>query len=86
MATINFIIRGKKSVSYRFVNGRNGLDLVKKIRKTRSKKDLKILILAEEPNSYLTTCFLNEDVNDYLIKEFSRDELYTRVYQNVPNI
>lgn len=64
----------------------NGLELVKKIRKTRRKSDLNILVLAEKSNSYLTACFLNEGVNDYLIKEFSRDELYTRVYQNVPLI
>ena len=64
----------------------NGLELVKKIRKTRSKLDLNILVLVEETNSYLTSCFLNEDANDFLVKQFSRDALYSRVYQNVPLI
>jgi len=64
----------------------NGLELVKKIRQTKSKKDLKILTLTGNPESEITLSFLEEGVNDYLVKPFSRDELYTSIYKNVAKI
>ena len=61
----------------------DGLELVRKIRKTRTKKDLSILVLTGETNSYTTSRFLKEGANDYIIKPFSRDEFYARIYQNI---
>lgn len=64
----------------------NGLELVKKIRQTKSKKELSILTLTDDPESEITLSFLNEGVNDYLIKPFTRDEFYTSIYKNVETI
>jgi len=61
----------------------NGLELVKKIRETKDKNELKILTLSNDPESEITLSFLQEGVNDYLVKPFSRDELYISVYKNV---
>ena len=38
----------------------NGLEFVRRIRKTRTKKDLSILILTSDTNSYTTSHFLKE--------------------------
>lgn len=64
----------------------NGLELVKKIRTTKSKKELKILTLTNDPESLVTLSFLQEGANDYLIKPFTRNELYTSIYKNVETI
>lgn len=63
----------------------NGVELVKRIRQT-NRENLAILALASESNSYLTSCFLNEGADDYLINQFSRDEFYIRIYQNIKTI
>ena len=61
----------------------DALSLVKEVRKYRSHNELKILAIAQESNSYLTSQLLNAGANDFIVKEFSRSELYVRVYQNV---
>ena len=61
----------------------NGLDFVRKARKKRNKKDLRIITLTSDTNSYTTSRFLKEGANDYITKPFSRDEFYSRVYQNI---
>ena len=48
-----------------------------------NKENLKVISIASESNSYLTSFFLNEGSDDYLINQFSRDELYIRIYQNL---
>ncbi len=60
----------------------NGLELVRRIRKMKLDK-LKIIALATESNSYETSFFLNEGADDYLINQYSRDEFYIRIYQNI---
>jgi len=60
----------------------NALELIENIRQRRDKKSLKILVLADKPNSYFTSSLLNAGADDYLVKPFSRDEFYIRVYQN----
>ncbi len=63
----------------------DGLELVRRIRKMK-KDNLNIITLASESNSYLTSFYLNEGANDYLIDQYSRDEFYVRIYQNLKNM
>ena len=61
----------------------DSLKIVENIRKVKSGKEIKILALSEETNSYAISTLLNNGVDDYLIKPFSRTEFYVRVYQNI---
>jgi len=61
----------------------NGLELVRKVRETKSYESLAILSLADESSSYTTSFFLNEGADDFLVMPFSRDEFYKRIYQNL---
>ncbi len=61
----------------------DGLEFIRKIRKKKTKKELSILVLTSDTNSYATSRFLKEGANDYITKPFSRDEFYARVYQNL---
>ncbi|MBC8238475.1 MAG: response regulator [Helicobacteraceae bacterium] len=60
----------------------DGLGLVRRVREMK-RENLKIIALAEESNSYETSFFLNEGADDYLINQYSRDEFYVRIYQNL---
>lgn len=60
----------------------DGLELVRNVRKMK-RENLKIIALASESNSYQTSLFLNEGADDYLINQYSRDEFYIRIYQNL---
>jgi len=60
----------------------DGLELVRRVRKMKLDK-LKIIALATESNSYEISFFLNEGADDYLINQYSRDEFYVRIYQNI---
>lgn len=60
----------------------DGLELVRRVRKMNL-DNFKIISLASESNSYETSFFLNEGADDYLISQYSRDEFYTRLYQNL---
>ena len=60
----------------------NGLGLVRRVREMK-REHLKIIALADESNSYETSFFLNEGADDYLINQYSRDEFYVRIYQNL---
>lgn len=64
----------------------HSIELIENIRQRRANKELKILVLADKSNSYLTSSLLNAGADDYLIKQFSRDEFYIRVYQNIKTI
>lgn len=64
----------------------DGLEFVRKVRKKRSTKDLSIIVLTTDTNSYTTSRFLKDGANDYITKPFSRDEFYSRVYQNIESI
>jgi len=63
----------------------DGLELVRKVRKMK-KDNLRIITLADESNSYLTSSYLNEGADDYIINQYSRDEFYVRIYQNLKNM
>ena len=63
----------------------DGVELVRKIRQMK-KENIAILSIAEDSNSYITSCFLNEGADDYIIDQFSRDEFYVRIYQNIKTI
>lgn len=60
----------------------DGLELVRRVRKMKL-DNLNIIALATESNSYETSFFLNEGADDYLINQYSRDEFYIRIYQNI---
>jgi len=64
----------------------DGLEFVRKARKKRSKKDLSIIVLTSDTNSYTTSRFLKDGANDYITKPFSRDEFYSRIYQNIESV
>lgn len=64
----------------------DGLELVRQVRKKRTKKDLSIVVLTSETNSYTTSRFLKDGANDYITKPFSRDEFYARIYHNIETI
>lgn len=61
----------------------NTEEIVTYARAHQSNDDLKILVLADETNSFQTNLLLNAGADDYLTKDFSRDEFYVRVYQNI---
>ncbi|MFT5662432.1 MAG: putative two-component system response regulator [Sulfurimonas sp.] len=64
----------------------DGLEFVRKARKKRNKKSLSIITLTSDTNSYTTSRFLKEGANDYITKPFSRDEFYSRIYQNIESV
>lgn len=64
----------------------NALELIENIRQRRNKESLKVMVLADKPNSYFTSSLLNAGADDYIVKPFSRDEFYVRVYQNIQTI
>jgi len=64
----------------------NALELIENIRQRRNKDSLKIIVLADKSNSYFTSSLLNAGADDYIVKPFSRDEFYIRVYQNIQTI
>ena len=64
----------------------NGLEFVRNIRKKRNKKHLSVITLTSDTNSYATSRFLKEGANDYITKPFSRDEFYSRIYQNIEQV
>lgn len=70
------------------VNGLEDVDGVELVRRVREIKQnsLKIIALASSSNSYLTSFFLNEGADDYLINQYSRDEFYVRIYQNLKHM
>lgn len=62
------------------------LKLVEYIRNVKTAKELKIIVLANESSSYQTSLLLSSGADDYIVKEFSRDEFYVRVYQNINKV
>ncbi|WP_294961354.1 response regulator [Sulfurimonas sp.] len=64
----------------------DGLEFVREVRKKKSRKELSIVVLTSDTNSYTTSRFLKDGANDYITKPFSRDEFYARIYQNVETV
>lgn len=60
--------------------------VIEAIRAKRTREDLKILVLVDETNSYQTSSLLSSGADDFLVKQFSRDEFYVRVYQNINKV
>ena len=61
----------------------NALSLIEETRLSKTSKEMKILVLAEDANSYETAKYLLRGADDYIVKQFSRSEFYTRIYQNI---
>jgi len=61
----------------------NAMEVVSYVRERKELEHIKIIALAEETNSYFVSELLHAGADDYLIKDFSRDEFYVRVYQNI---
>lgn len=59
------------------------VDVIESIREKKSREILKILVLVDETNSYHTSSLLSSGADDFIVKQFSRDEFYVRVYQNI---
>ena len=62
----------------------DGIELTQKIRETKDKKELPILALSTLSDADTTSLFLQAGANDYLPKPFIRDELYEKIYENLP--
>ena len=61
----------------------DALGLIEVSRKYKTSGEMKILTLADEANSYETAKYLNAGADDYLVKQFSRNEFYVRIYKNI---
>ncbi len=61
----------------------DALELIKETRTHTSTQEMKILVLAEDANSYETAQYLLVGADDYIVKQFSRSEFYTRIYKNI---
>jgi len=64
----------------------DSLEILKHIRKTETSDHIKILTIADDTNLYSTSIMLNHGADDYIVKQFSRDEFYIRVYQNIKKV
>jgi len=64
----------------------NAMELVRKIRQLKQTKELKILYISSESNSFETSSLLSAGADDFIIKPFSRHEFYLRVYQNIKKV
>ena len=82
---INLMILNSELAQVNGLEDVDGLELTRRVRKMK-RDNLKIIALAEESNSYKTSFFLNEGADDYLINQYSRDEFYIRVYQNLKQL
>lgn len=61
----------------------DGLELVYETRKFLSKKELSIIILTADRDPFTISRFLKAGAEDYIQKPFSRDEFYSRLYNNL---
>jgi len=64
----------------------DGLELVYNARSRYSSKDLSIIILTADRDPFTISRFLKAGANDYIAKPFSRDEFYSRLYQNIDTL
>jgi len=60
--------------------------IVEYLRMHSANKHTKVLLIVDEANSYKTSSLLNLGANDFIVKQFSRDEFYVRVYQNINKV
>lgn len=62
------------------------LELVQNIAKHKKNRKIKIIVLVDETNTYATSELLKQGADDYVVKQFSRDEFYIRIYQNINKV
>jgi diguanylate cyclase (GGDEF)-like protein len=63
--------------------GKDGFQLVKEVRKTRSKEQLAIIGMSASGNNTLSARFIKAGANDFVNKPFLTEEFHCRVAQNV---
>jgi len=61
----------------------NGLELTKKIRKTKGKKELSIIALSSDTEDDTIALFLKNGANDYIKKPFSKEEFTCRINNSI---
>ncbi|NOR57451.1 MAG: diguanylate cyclase [Sulfurimonas sp.] len=61
------------------MEGQNGIDLTREIRKTRSNKEVSIIGHSSYGNAMLSADFLKNGANDFIAKPFQKEELINRV-------
>ena len=61
----------------------NGLEMVKAIRRHRSREDIAIIALSDIHQSELSAAMLKAGANDFLNKGFQAEEFYCRMLQNI---
>ncbi len=64
----------------------NGFELCRKVRATYKKTELAIIGVSSYEDELLSVKFLKGGANDFLAKPFQREELYSRVVQNLENL
>ncbi len=66
--------------------GMNGFELVREIRRTRSRDQLAIIGFSSQGGTALSARFLKNGANDFLHKPFGSEEFYARVTQNIETL
>ncbi|MBD3824047.1 MAG: diguanylate cyclase, partial [Epsilonproteobacteria bacterium] len=61
----------------------DGLELTKEIRKSYKKSDLAIIALSSSQDSETTALFLKHGANDYIKKDFSKEEFTCRIHNTI---
>ena len=62
------------------------LKLIEYVKSIDKINKMKIIVLVDEANLYQTSELLKFGADDYIVKQFSRDEFYIRVYQNINKV
>lgn len=63
-----------------------GAELCEAIRETKRKTELAIIGVSSHENKLLSAKLIKAGANDFLTKPFQREELYTRIVQNLENL
>lgn len=66
--------------------GMDGIELIRRIRATRSRDHLAVVGVSGGSDGGLVARFLKNGANDFLHKPFSREEFFCRISQNVDNL
>jgi diguanylate cyclase (GGDEF)-like protein len=61
----------------------NGCDLIHEIRKRFSKEDIAIIGISSRNQSDISAQFLKSGANDFVMKQFSYEEMFCRIIQNL---
>ena len=66
-----------------FMPGMDGVELTRRIRRSRRKDELAVIGISAYGNTILSARFIKNGANDFLNKPFSSEEFYCRVTQNL---